>query len=341
VLAHESGAAGLAAADIDARVASVVAEHRERLLRLCSRRLGGDRHLAEDVVQETFLKLGRALANGQEITNVGGWLRTVAQNGTVDELRRTSSLVVSEVPERAVDAGFTADGSPELEVAWQGLTDRHRQVLQLREVDGLKYDEIAAAMSTRVSAVETLLFRARAALRREYARASAAMSASAPAQVALPAKASRWSDLWQGTVQRVRLGEVRSTLLLEKIDRVLSSALGRAGEVAAGAAIVGGTIVGPAAPATPPIPAVPPIEAPALPAAPATPAPPAMPAAPAAPDVPEVPVDAPATAPAPERPAPAAGVTDAVDDVLAPVDELLGGASELVEKILGSTARIG
>ena len=52
------------------------------------------------------------------------------------------------------------------------LSDRHRHVLSLREESGLTYQEIASAEGVEVSTVETLLWRARQALKREYAALS-------------------------------------------------------------------------------------------------------------------------------------------------------------------------
>jgi hypothetical protein len=64
------------------------------------------------------------------------------------------------------DAGLDAA----LADAWSRLSGRHREVLYLREVLGFSYKEIGAFMGLSMPATETLVFRARAALRREYER---------------------------------------------------------------------------------------------------------------------------------------------------------------------------
>jgi RNA polymerase sigma-70 factor (ECF subfamily) len=54
------------------------------------------------------------------------------------------------------------------------LNPRHRQVLVLREIDGLDYRSIADRLGVSCSAIETLLFRARGRFREEYAKAMVA-----------------------------------------------------------------------------------------------------------------------------------------------------------------------
>jgi RNA polymerase sigma-70 factor (ECF subfamily) len=313
-------------------VEALVAEHRGWLLRLCERRLGGDRHLAEDVVQETFVKLSRALDRGDDITNVRGWLRTVAQNGTVDELRRSRSILVDELPDAATHDTFAADGDPELEVAWQGLNPRHREVLRLRELEGLRYDEIATAMATGVPAIETLLFRARAALRREYTRASAAV-VSAPAQVAVgPLRPSRWASLWRSSGVAARTAEAKLVSFVERVQLALAATTDHVAEVAGGL-VVGGVAV--ASLLSPTVPDLPPVVPPAVSAPEVPTTVPPLPPTPA-PEVPAAPAVPPTAAPEPDLPAPPPIVTEtiepAVDTVVDEVVDVLGPVLHLLER---------
>jgi RNA polymerase sigma-70 factor (ECF subfamily) len=334
-------------AEVEDQVADLVGAHRRELLDLCQRRLGGDRHLAEDVVQETFLKLGRALASGQEIQNPRGWLRTVASHGTVDELRRRGPMLLVEPPDTVgvedVDLG---GASAELEAAWRGLAPRHREVLRLRELEGLHYEEIATAMATRVSAVETLLFRARTALRREYSRAAANL-ATAQAQLAVAPLAGGGGDGWFGRLTE-RLGTPSGAGRFESLLELLRM---RVAELTATVA-VGTAALGVLAPA--PAPAELPIAVPAVPALPAAEVPDLTDAAPAVPSVPAVPgVDVPDAPDVPDLPAapqveldtaeppqPSAEATviDVVDVVTGVVDAVAGEGG-IVGEILDPTAR--
>ena len=325
-------------------MAELVAAHRRELLDLCQRRLGGDRHLAEDVVQETFLKLGRALAGGQEIQNPRGWLRTVASHGTVDELRRRGPMLLVEPPDAVgvedVDLGGV---SAELDAAWRGLAPRHREVLRLRELEGLHYDEIATAMATRVSAVETLLFRARTALRREYSRAAANV-ATAQAQLAVAPLAGRGGgDGWLNRVSERLAGPSAAGRFESIIESLRLHVAELVATIALGSAALGGALA-PAPPAAPiAVPDVPAIPAPAAPevdivgSVPAVPEIPTVevPPVPSVPDAPEVDVD---QAERPESPTAAPDVVDVVEVVGGVVDAVTGDDGPLGE-FLGSTAR--
>lgn len=159
----------------DAAFAVITERHRPWLVSLCTRLLSGDAATAEDVVQETFVKAHAAIARGNPPERLHAWLAVVARHGCMDEHRRRRPEPTDTLPETGHldDDPFALD--PHLEQAWEALTVRHRDVLHHRELAGLSYNEIAVVMDCTVPAVETLLFRARAALRREYQRAGGAM----------------------------------------------------------------------------------------------------------------------------------------------------------------------
>ncbi|MEW6474176.1 MAG: sigma-70 family RNA polymerase sigma factor [Actinomycetota bacterium] len=150
---------------------ALVDRHRPWLVRLCTRLLGRDAHAAEDAAQESLLKLHAAARRDARPLRVRPWLTVVARNTCIDEQRRRRPDLPGELPERAVsgDDPFSLDAA--LAEAWPRLSGRHREVLYLREVLGFSYKEIGSVMGLSLPAVETLVFRARAALRREYERA--------------------------------------------------------------------------------------------------------------------------------------------------------------------------
>jgi len=157
---------------------ALVDRHRPWLVRHCTRLLGHDAHAAEDAAQESLLKLHAAALRGQPL-RVRPWLSVVARNTCVDEQRRRRPDLPGELPERAVtgDDPFELDAA--LSDAWSHLAGRHREVLYLREVLGFSYKEIGAVMGLSMAATETLVFRARAALKREYERSGGTSFGSA------------------------------------------------------------------------------------------------------------------------------------------------------------------
>ena len=148
---------------------ALVDRHRPWLVRHCTRLLGHDAHAAEDAAQESLLKLHAAVLRGQPL-RVRPWLTVVARNTCVDEQRRRRPDLPGVLPERAVAGHDPFEIDAALSDAWSRLAGRHREVLYLREVLGFSYKEIGAVMGLSMPATETLVFRARAALKREYER---------------------------------------------------------------------------------------------------------------------------------------------------------------------------
>ena len=125
--------------------------------------LGRHRDDAEDVVQETFLKLLTHLAAGGDTTNLRGWLFTVAANGCRDRTRRRLRwLPWNPATEPSVGPAPLRDEDGRLGAAQEALRQlapRDRLLLTLR-AQGLTYREIATAARIRGSSVGRLLARA-------------------------------------------------------------------------------------------------------------------------------------------------------------------------------------
>ena len=148
-----------------------------RLYRFCLRRLH-DTHEAEDVAQEAFSRAWRALPDFGGDRRFYPWLSVIASHLCTDVLRRRNrSTPVAEFHQSNVAS--TEDGGEELMVqsvdcdlvakAFLRLSERHRRILNLREGSGWSYQRIADHEGVGITAVETLLWRARQALKREFA----------------------------------------------------------------------------------------------------------------------------------------------------------------------------
>lgn len=124
---------------------------------------------AEDVTQAAFLNAYKALRSGSEPEKPRAWLLTIAQNVT----RRSFRMRASRPQEVELEAEAFAAREPEgpsaaeIREALARLRPNQRAALVLREIGGLSYAEIAEELELSVAAVETLLFRARRALREE------------------------------------------------------------------------------------------------------------------------------------------------------------------------------
>ena len=118
---------------------------------------------AEDVVQETFLKLLRHLDSGGDTSNIRGWLFTVAAHAARDRQRRRGRWVPwLPMHDRHVPPAALPDEDGRLKQARDALRqlpERDRLLLLLR-AQGLSYRDIAAASGIRPTSVGRLLARA-------------------------------------------------------------------------------------------------------------------------------------------------------------------------------------
>lgn len=129
--------------------------------------------VAEDVTAETFAAAVAAVRHGQVREVTVPWLVGVARHKLVDHWRRVGR---EQRGRAALEAEQTEVGDPWEEVldldaahaALRRLPVPQRLALMLRYLDGLSVPEVAAQLGRTVHGTETLLVRARAALRRVY-----------------------------------------------------------------------------------------------------------------------------------------------------------------------------
>ena len=135
-------------------------EHGTALYRFCRFTVGRVDD-AEDVVQETFVKLLVHLETGGERSNLRAWLFTVAANACRDRTRWRVRWVPwrQELDTRTVEAGEPGSKVLQAREAMRSLSPRDRLLLSLR-AQGLSYREIAAAAGIAPVSVGRLLARA-------------------------------------------------------------------------------------------------------------------------------------------------------------------------------------
>jgi RNA polymerase sigma-70 factor, ECF subfamily len=169
----------------------VVREHADRVYRLAYR-LTGNPHDAEDLTQETFIRVFRSLADYKPGT-FEGWLHRITTNLFLDMVRRRARLRMEGLPD---DSDRLPGGGPEpeqvfsdthldpvLQAALDELAPEFRAAVVLCDVEGLSYEEIGATLGVKLGTVRSRIHRGRAALRAalQRHRASAGSTAGVPA----------------------------------------------------------------------------------------------------------------------------------------------------------------
>lgn len=156
----------------DGRAARVLIDRlAPRLLRHVSRMLGNQTD-AEDIVQETFLRLWKVAPDWRQGgAQVSTWAFRVAINLTTDRLRaRRPSVDIDSIAapvsdlESAVSRLTQADRISALDAALAALPERQRQAVSLRHIEEMSNPEIAEIMDIGVEAVESLVARGKRAL---------------------------------------------------------------------------------------------------------------------------------------------------------------------------------
>ena len=191
--AVESLATGFAA---PGRVAptceEVVREHSARIYELAFR-LSGNAQDAEDLTQETFVRVCRSLATFSPGT-LAGWLYRITVNLHLDLVRRRQRMRWEPLPEDAERLPGTAR-SPEqvyedaqldsqIATALNALSHDFRVAVVLRDLEGLSYAEIAAAQGVRLGTVRSRIHRGRVGLRQSLAHLAPPAAVRQPSRLA-------------------------------------------------------------------------------------------------------------------------------------------------------------
>lgn len=143
-------------------IGTLAREHYDAVFRFCCRRVGADH--AADAAQETFITAHKALKKFRGESSVTTWLFGIANN----ECRRISRKERLAPMQLEVDVTTATVGQSEgalvdkqaLYEAMKRLSDEHREVVILHELDGLTYEEAAVILNVPVGTVKSRLHHA-------------------------------------------------------------------------------------------------------------------------------------------------------------------------------------
>jgi len=151
--------------------------HRDRIYGLLWRLAGGDAALAEDLLQEAFVRAWQKLDSFRGESRFGTWLHRLSANVALSDRRIRVKRVQRETPlddaaertaigDRDVRAGHQMD----LERAIASLPERARAVLVLYDIEGYSHAEIAEMTDMAVGSSKAQLHRARKLVREDLER---------------------------------------------------------------------------------------------------------------------------------------------------------------------------
>jgi RNA polymerase sigma-70 factor, ECF subfamily len=148
----------------ESALTQLIERHHSPLLGFLYRMTGGDRTLAEDLVQETFLRMMRSIHSYHYPRRFKSWLYAIATNVTRDyfkraETRRTISVAEFD-PEQfgaSDEAGLSAGEEQMIAQALARLPDHQRSAVIMRYYQDLSLAEIAEALDIPVGTVKSRL----------------------------------------------------------------------------------------------------------------------------------------------------------------------------------------
>ncbi len=171
----------------------IVRDHSPRVYRLAYR-LTGNRQDAEDLAQETFVRVFRSLHTFTPGT-IGGWLHRITTNLFLDQARRKSRIRFDGLAEDAeAKIPGTAPGPErsfeynnldvDVQAALEALGPEFRAAVVLCDLEGLSYEEVSEALNVKLGTVRSRIHRGRGMLREKLAHRNPA--ARQPATISLP-----------------------------------------------------------------------------------------------------------------------------------------------------------
>src|SRR3954468_5850348 len=150
---------------------SLWSRHAPHIDMVVKRLVGFDQDLAEDIAQEVWIQIFRALPSYRGDSQFSTWAHRIAVNRTLNALRRSRRLATIEIAveedtasvEMDTDRGFIAAS---IDAAAAKLSPGARAVFVLHDVEGYTHEEIATELGITSGGSKSLLFKARAKLRK-------------------------------------------------------------------------------------------------------------------------------------------------------------------------------
>ena len=155
----------------EAALRALWTRHAPHIDMVVRRLVGFDQDLAEDIAQEVWIQIFRALPGYRGDSQFSTWAHRIAVNRTLNALRRTKRLAAIETPVEEDSAAVEMDTersfvAASIEAAAAKLSPGARTVFVLHDVEGYTHEEIAESLGITAGGSKSQLFKARAKLRK-------------------------------------------------------------------------------------------------------------------------------------------------------------------------------
>lgn len=160
----------------------IVRRHSERLTNLIRRHLHREDEL-EDALQDIFVRIYTSLPRFKGKSKLYTWIYSIANNYLIDRLRKKRYRKISQddldeagrelevESEGGGNPGFALERSEDEKLIWlamEGMEPLFKNILVLREVQDMSYEDLSVVLRVGIGTVKSRLFRARAELKKRY-----------------------------------------------------------------------------------------------------------------------------------------------------------------------------
>jgi RNA polymerase sigma-70 factor (ECF subfamily) len=145
-----------------------------RALRYFIDRLSDNSETAEDIYQDTWLTVIRRIYSLRQADAFPAWLYKIARNKAFEQLRRKKVFISPDdnttIQDDIEDDTFTAEDSAKIHTALEKLNPVHKEVLMLRFLEQMQYEQIAMVTGCNIGTVKSRIYYAKLALKKEMER---------------------------------------------------------------------------------------------------------------------------------------------------------------------------
>ncbi len=130
---------------------------------------------AEDAVQEVFIRMWKMGERLDEYSSLDALAVTMTKNYCIDQIRKNRKLFEDVTVIKDQQSGISTDGIIEdtesfviIQKVISGLSEKYREMINLRDIEGLSYEDIAERTGQNINTIRVNLSRARAMVKQEY-----------------------------------------------------------------------------------------------------------------------------------------------------------------------------